>query len=194
MNTSFWLFHGRQPASLETAVQRRWVKHWRETHHSLGSLWKVSDDKLLHKWNTVIEYNSPNSTADSIDDAGAVPISEALKNNSSLKHLMVNSEHKRNRQMVLMCVVYMWMWNKTGNCIRDAGAASMSEMLKTNKTLLELGLGSNHKEWKHTNEDELNTNSFCLWIINRQLVQGSWCIFIWWSIEGEQYAYHSLSG
>ena len=93
------------------------------------------------------------STDNKIGDPGAKSLSDALKSNTTLTELNLRSGHKRNNtQMTLVNnPLFSISIKSTVNNIGETGATSLSDALKSNTTLTELNLNSEHKKKQHTN-------------------------------------------
>ena len=103
-NSLFFLFSLHQQVTrLEKQEQHHWVNHWNQTQHSLNSIWVVNtkgntqmasiNNSLLYSLfisigNIKLFYTT---TPNRIGDAGATSLSEALKSNTTLTKLNLNS-------------------------------------------------------------------------------------------------------
>ena len=104
------------------------------------------------------------STANKIGEIGTTYLSESLKSNTTLTELYLRSEDKKkedtkdiHKQFTLFLII-----TSTGNKIRDTGATSLSESLKSNTTLTELYLSSEDKKKEDTQETSINNSLFSL--------------------------------
>ena len=90
------------------------------------------------------------STDNKIGETGATSLSEALKSNTTLTELYLNSEGKRkNTQMKdISSSVFSFLFTTTGGDLGKNGVISLSEALKSNATLTKLNLYSKDKRKK----------------------------------------------
>ena len=97
-------------------------------------------------------------TANSIKDAGAISFGEALKTNTTLIHLDLECQHKRNNTQMTSInnPLFPFFAQTTDNNIGNAGATSLSEGLKTNTTLTKLDFSCQHKDTKTYTKDIQN--------------------------------------
>ena len=84
-----------------------------------------------------------------IGGTGAISLSESLKSNATLTQLNLNGEDKRKKTHKrhsstnhFFPLMKPWTVNK----IRDTGATSLSEALKSNTTLTKLNLRREYKK------------------------------------------------
>ena len=72
---------------------------------------------------------------------------DALKSNTTLTKLHLNCEHKRNntQKTFINNQLFSIHIKSTGNYMGCTGATSLSDALKSNKTLSELNLSGKHK-------------------------------------------------
>ena len=72
---------------------------------------------------------------------------DALKSNTTLTELYLDSEHKRNntRMSSVNNSLFSILINSTGNNIYETGATSLSDALKSNTSLRDLDLRSEDK-------------------------------------------------
>ena len=76
---------------------------------------------------------------------GATSLSDALKSNTTLTELYLSCDDKeRLKRPPSTIYSFPFPFISTGYQIGDAGAASLSEALKSNTTLTELKLASDH--------------------------------------------------
>ena len=78
-------------------------------------------------------------------------MSEVLKSNTELTQLNLESEHKRkkaHKRHPSIIHSFPLLFAPTVNIIGDTGATSLSEALKSNTTLTQLNLESEHKRKK----------------------------------------------
>ena len=88
------------------------------------------------------------STGDKVRERGATSLSDALKSNKALTQFNLNGEQKRNNTQMISInnPLFSVFINSTGNKIGETGATSLGDALKSNTTLTQLNLGSEHKE------------------------------------------------
>ena len=89
--------------------------------------------------------------ANSIENTGAISLSEALKSNTTLAILDLRCKDKRKKRHTNGTHQQMslhFISTSTGNKIGDTGATSLSESLKSNTTLTKLYIGSENKREK----------------------------------------------
>ena len=81
-------------------------------------------------------------------------MSEALKSNTTLTILDLGGEDKGNNTQMASANNPLFSIHKksSGSWIRDTGATSLSDALKSNKTLTKLNLRGEHKKKQHTND------------------------------------------
>ena len=109
---------------------------------SLTKLDLSSDNKK--RWRLFSKKRTNKETGNGIGTEGGVELSEALKVNSSLIILNLNSVKQR--------IVKKMKWNnrnKIDNKLGDEGVSRLSESLKVNTTLTDLYLNDN-ATWHHT--------------------------------------------
>ena len=82
------------------------------------------------------------ATTDSkIKDIGATSLSESLKSNTTLTQLNLECEYKRKTHKRQPSAIHsFFLFSSTVNGIRERGATSLSESLKSNTTLFELNM------------------------------------------------------
>ena len=87
------------------------------------------------------------STENNIGDTGATSLSDALKSNTTLSNLNLDSEDKRNNTQMasISGSFFPILIQSTDNNIGETGATSLSDVLKSNTTLMKLNLGSEDK-------------------------------------------------
>ena len=110
------------------------------------------------------------STGNVIGDTGATSLSEALKTNATLTELNLNGEDKRKKTLKRYPSTihsFSFLFTSTGNTIGDTGAASLSEALKSNTTLIKLDLSG--KDKKTTQKTSINNSLLLYHDINSQL-------------------------
>ena len=90
------------------------------------------------------------STDNKIGDTGATSLSEALKSNTALTKLDLSREDKikKTHERHSSTIHSSFFFALTDNNIRDTGATSLSESLKSNTALTELNLWSEDKRKK----------------------------------------------
>ena len=91
------------------------------------------------------------STDNDIGDTGAISLSESLKSSTTLTQLNLESENKRKEDTQMTSInnsLSSFLFTSTDNKIRDTGATSLSESLKSNTTLTELYLSGEDKTMK----------------------------------------------
>ena len=83
------------------------------------------------------------STGNNIGETGASSLSDALKSNTTLTQIDLSGEDKRsNTQMAsINKPVFSILIKSTENYIRETGVKALSDALKSNTTLTQLGLG-----------------------------------------------------
>ena len=92
-------------------------------------------------------------TDNNIGDTGATSLSEALKSNTTLITLYMNRENKKmSKKMSIIKTHFSFCFILTVNEIGDTGATSLSVALKSNTTLTELKLTSDHTPRRLTND------------------------------------------
>ena len=80
-------------------------------------------------------------------DSGAVPLSEALKSNTTLTKLDLSSEDKRKAIHITLCLSLVTNLVKSiGTYIHPKGGVALSEALKVNSSLTDLNLDGNNKK------------------------------------------------
>ena len=68
-------------------------KHSKQTQHSQCSIWGVTKEIEQKKWfDAVQKYNTTQQTVGGIGEGGAHELSEALKTNTTLTSLILDSE------------------------------------------------------------------------------------------------------
>ena len=89
-------------------------------------------------------------TDNGVREAGATPLSEVLKSNTTFTDLNLWSEDKRKTHKRHPSTIHSFfiLIISTGNKIRDTGATSLSEVLKSNTTLTKLHLSCEDKRKK----------------------------------------------
>ena len=103
------------------------------------------------------------STGNKIGETGATSVSDALKSNTTLTELNMCREHKRNNtQMVpINNSLFSIHAKRTDNSIGDIEATSLSDALKSNKTLTKLGLICEDKR-NNTQIESINNPLFSI--------------------------------
>ena len=92
-------------------------------------------------------------TVNEIGDTGATSLSEALKSNTTLTELYLLGEDKgRHTEKTINNSLFPFFITSSGNEIGDIGVSSLSEALKSNTTLTELKLTSDHTPRRLTND------------------------------------------
>ena len=106
------------------------------------------------------------STDNSIGETGATSLSEALKSNTTLKVLHIGGEDKRNNTQMASInnQLISILIKSTGNWIREGGATSLSDALKSNTTLIELKLNSVKAKESNTQMASINKQLFSILI------------------------------
>ena len=105
------------------------------------------------------------SIGNKIKGAGATSLSESLKSNTTLTLLNLRSEDKRkktHKRHPSTIHSFPFLITSTENKIRDAGASSLSEALKSNTTLTELNLNGEDKRKKTHKRHPSTIHSFPL--------------------------------
>ena len=98
-------------------------------------------------------------TDNEIGDIGATSLSDALKSNTTLTQLSLRGKYKwhNTKQSQSINNPLLSILNKsTGNDIGEAGAASLSDALKSNTALAKLNLSC---EYKRNNTQMTSTNN-----------------------------------
>ena len=88
------------------------------------------------------------STDSNIEYTSALLLSDALKSNTALTKLNLRGENKRNNTHKLHPSTihsFSILIKSTGNEIGAPGAISLSDALKSNTTLTQLNIGSEHE-------------------------------------------------
>ena len=107
------------------------------------------------------------STVNEIGDTGVVSLSKALKSNTTLTELNLESEDKRrktHKRHPSTIHSSLFLFNLTGNKIGNTGAKSLGESLKSNTTLTALNLSGEDKR-KKTHKRCLSTKSTCFFLL-----------------------------
>ena len=134
--------------------QHHWVKHWNQTQRSLNSIWVVKTKerrytKDIHQQITLFPINFSRTGNFNIKEGGAIPLSEALKSNTTLTKLDLSSEDKRRAIHMTLCLSLVTNLVKLiGTYIYPKGGVALSEALKVNSSLTDLNLEGNNKR-KH---------------------------------------------
>ena len=84
-------------------------------------------------------------TGNNIGEKGTKPLSDALKSNTTLKILNLRREFKRNNTQITYNKLFFIHIKSTENFIRERGAESLGDALKTNTTLAVLDMNCKHK-------------------------------------------------
>ena len=103
------------------------------------------------------------STGNHIEETGATSLSEALKSNTTLTQLDLSGEDKRkktHKRHPSIIHSFSILITSTDNMIRETGATSLSEALKSNTTLTKLNLGSEDKRKKTHKRHPSTIHSF----------------------------------
>ena len=102
------------------------------------------------------------STDNYIGETGATSLSEALKSNTTLTQLNLKGEDKRKKtqKTSINSSLFSILITSTANWIRDTGATSLSEALKSNTTLTELNLSCEDKRKKTHKRHPSTIHSF----------------------------------
>ena len=105
------------------------------------------------------------STGNNIGDTGTTSLSEALKSNTTLIELYLDSEDKRKKthKRRPSTIHSSFHVTSTGNDIGNTGATTLSEALKTNTTLTTLYL-----EGEKQNTKNKSINKSLLFITSQQ--------------------------
>lgn len=122
-----------------------WVKHWKQMQHSRNLIWMVNTQRT-YKCCPPQKHLHHESIDNNICDGGAKSFAEALKTNTTLTELYLDSEHKKetrsqqstNKSLTFIHIIL------TANNIWDSGAKSLGESLKVNTTLIKLFLRGNN--------------------------------------------------
>ena len=87
------------------------------------------------------------STENNIGKIGTTSLSEALKSNTTLTELNLSCEHKRNNTQMISTKTNnsFIIIQSTENNIKEEGTAALSDVLKSNTTLIQLDLNREHK-------------------------------------------------
>ena len=91
------------------------------------------------------------TTGNGIGNTEATSLSEALKSNTTLTEIYLSGEDKRHTKGIHQQFTLPILFIPTDNSIRERGATSLSESLKSNTILTELDLSSEDKR-RHTKE------------------------------------------
>ena len=104
------------------------------------------------------------STDNKIGDTGATSLSDALKSNTTLTKLNLWCKDKRNNTQMASInnQLFFIIIKSTGNGIGDTGATSLSDALKSNKTLTQLSLWCKDKR---NNTQMTSTNNALFFIL-----------------------------
>ena len=139
----------------------------------LHFIWAVETKERRHK-KTYINKSFVSflftSTDNKIGDAGAASLSESLKSNTTLSELNLGGEdqrkktHKRHPSTIHS---FSFLFSSIGNNIRETGAKSLSEALKSNTTLTGLNLYGEDKRI-HTKDVHQQFTLFISLHFNRQ--------------------------
>ena len=91
----------QQIIKLKMRVRHHWVKHWNQTQHSQDSIWKVKTEerrhtKDIHRRTTHFTIIIPSENK--IGKAGAAPLCEALKSNTTLTELTMKCKHNEKHE------------------------------------------------------------------------------------------------
>ena len=100
-------------------------------------------------------------TGNNIGDTGAASLGEALESNTTLAKLHLESDYMTNIQRAYINnSLFPFLFISTGNWIGDTAAASLSESLKSNTTLIELCLSCEDKRKKTHKRHPSTIHSF----------------------------------
>ena len=164
------LFHSQK--TTENDIEVTGATSLSEALKSNTTLTQVDLSREYKRNNTQIEsINNPlssiliKSTGNKIGEAGIESLSDALKSNTTLTELNLSREHKRNNtQMVpINNSLFSIHAKRTDNSVGDIEAASLSDALKSNKTLTKLGLICEDKR-NNTQIESINNPLFSILI------------------------------
>ena len=124
-------------------------------------------------------------------DSGAVPLSEALKSNTTLTKLDLSSEDKRRAIHMTRCLSLVTNLVKSiGTYIHPKGGVALSEALKVNSSLTDLNLDSHHKKKTYM----ISCSFFFICRINRLFLWTIWRDSIERGIKGQHNTHKTQSG
>ena len=119
-----------------------------KSNTTLITLYMNRENKKMSKKMSIIKTHFSfcfNPTGNEIGDTGATSLSESLKSNTTLTELNLLGEDKgRHAEKTINKSLFPFLITSSGNEIGDIGVSSLSEALKSNTTLTQLKLASDH--------------------------------------------------